>query len=428
MPYVYNIPEISEENKNDRNHQIPSVAYVDFICKMLEDEISSHVNNSTNAHTELNKYSLYLNKESGVEIKDYITPATAELEEFSRISADDINTDPMHRFITDTQLESLKDKVSSLDLAVAITNLTSSLKDDYRKQFNRLLNDADALSKLKDAMYILANASDPVKGIFNSIDSKADKSAVEEHEKSNLHLTANDRKAINFILSAFMNGGFADWNATSEENGFIKNKPESLPADGGNADTIGGKSLSEISNRQFHDYLIGNIYSDKINGFDNVFGLDTNEDDLVSMINNKNSEGTYGFSRGLFYFKKPVTMVSSDKVSHGRTMIYGSGINSTFFTGDFILKDNIEFRDMSFNNSNINIKDNVTLRGIEFEDSTIILSNVSMLTMAECIFSHCKILLSGNLSCSVVTNNRFIKTNPILFIGGANVINNNIIM
>ena len=38
----------------------------------------------------------------------------------------------------------------------------------------------------------------------------------------------------------------ADWYATSGDS-FIKNKPEALPADGGNADTVDGKHLSDLA-------------------------------------------------------------------------------------------------------------------------------------------------------------------------------------
>ena len=72
----------------------------------------------------------------------------------------------------------------------------------------------------------------------------------------------------------------------------IKNKPDSLPANGGNADTVGGFSIEHLMNHQVVDYIIG--YDDKCD-------IRINEDQSnVSVINQILANNSIAFKKGVY--------------------------------------------------------------------------------------------------------------------------------
>ena len=76
----------------------------------------------------------------------------------------------------------------------------------------------------------------------------------------------------------------ADWNETTDSSdAFIKNKPTALPADGGNADTVGGKSVNDSDStdsslwtaKKISDMLAGKVDTSKVGASDGVAQLDS---------------------------------------------------------------------------------------------------------------------------------------------------------
>lgn len=75
--------------------------------------------------------------------------------------------------------------------------------------------------------------------IKNGLAEKVDK--VDGKSLSTNDYTTSDKNKLSGIAEGAEANVQSDWNeSTSTSDAFIKNKPTSLPADGGNADTIGG--------------------------------------------------------------------------------------------------------------------------------------------------------------------------------------------
>ena len=68
-----------------------------------------------------------------------------------------------------------------------------------------------------------------------------------EHiEDNNIHLSSDNKRDISY-LKKVLSSAYVDWNCNNDQDiHYIKNKPESLPANGGNADTVGGYSKSQL--------------------------------------------------------------------------------------------------------------------------------------------------------------------------------------
>ena len=74
----------------------------------------------------------------------------------------------------------------------------------------------------------------------------------------NVHLSKDDKILLRTINEALSSGLNPDWNETNASSiSYIENKPEALPANGGNADTVGGLTVEELLNdRCFYDYIV----------------------------------------------------------------------------------------------------------------------------------------------------------------------------
>lgn len=82
----------------------------------------------------------------------------------------------------------------------------------------------------------------------------------------------------------------ADWNETNTENAaYIKNKPLSLPANGGNSDTLGGKHASDFTeNRIFNQHLTDNA------AHQDLFNSKLNVESASKLIKNISSDPSTG--------------------------------------------------------------------------------------------------------------------------------------
>lgn len=78
-------------------------------------------------------------------------------------------------------------------------------------------------------------------------------------------MTKEDKQKLDSIATGAEVNVQSDWNATSGD-AYIKNKPTSLPANGGNADTVDGKHASDFaSSIHSHNYLTGVGYQNQAN-------------------------------------------------------------------------------------------------------------------------------------------------------------------
>ena len=104
MAYAY---FTDQENKNDINSQLASVAYVNETVKRLKDAISKFINNSI-------QFELY-----NAELKQL---PEKEID-LSNIPAENIEEDSKHKFLTNDEIETLNNKPSMYDVNNMIDNL-----------------------------------------------------------------------------------------------------------------------------------------------------------------------------------------------------------------------------------------------------------------------------------------------------------------
>ena len=243
--YTFNPNEPEEDfDKSNANYQLASIAYINSVVKKLVDIIEDHLNDPT-AHQ-----SCPARKKLDINISESIDIHELDIEGSKLPShAKDINTDSSHRFISDIEINNLKSKPSTIDMQNAIMDLRNELKSTIESTYIDLLNTPDVLQKLKNVAYVLKTDPNLDKTITD-LASRITKNEFESHIGSDLHLSNEEHEAL-IILINLIKSGCADWNAHKGAPNYIKHKPESLPANGGDADTVGGYSVEDIMNHQW---------------------------------------------------------------------------------------------------------------------------------------------------------------------------------
>ena len=95
-------------------------------------------------------------------------------------------------------------------------------------------------------------------------------------DNGDVHITSTERKKLSEIADGAEVNVMSDWNETDEtSDAFIKNKPASLPANGGNADTVNGHTVE--SNVPQNAVFTDTVYDDT--GLSNR--VKTIEDDYI---------------------------------------------------------------------------------------------------------------------------------------------------
>ena len=261
--------------------------------------------------------------------------------------------------------------ITEMELTEKINDLKRTIIKNIQTRFDNILNSKDSLQQLKSAMNLVNTISETNEISTQSIDT--DELGI--HLDSDLHITNEDRIALNKLLNLSV---FADWNAKETDDTFIKNKPESLPANGGNADTLDNHTLSQVINHQLEDYIIGSPDEDyPVKGLDVVV---TDLDDfLKSKLNDKCrisvKKGCYSINCDLYRYRL------------NSKYIVGAGTDLTLF----------EY-------TTLTIDDNFTLKDTKFEECTISIFG-KMNFISNNIFKSCTLIF---YCCeSILTNNFF---------------------
>ena len=132
--------------------------------------------------------------------------------------------------------EEIKEKMISKTTLTAVENdIVNNLKITINQQIDNIINNKGATDAINKIIKITSEHKDAIDLFKNLID----KDELKSHEQNGLHITEKDRIALNLLLK-FIDKGCADWNASEGEPNYIRNKPESLKANGGNSDTVGG--------------------------------------------------------------------------------------------------------------------------------------------------------------------------------------------
>ena len=390
------------KNANDINSQLASVAYVNESIKLLKDVLTKILNKPI-------QYSSY--------IPDIKKLPEKEVD-LNNIPAENINEDSNHKFITEAELSILKDKPTSYDINNMMDNLKKELLNIITNKFDFIFSNINSLENIKYLINLL-NDDDKTKGIIDLINSKASGKNFDEHINSIYHLTSNDRKALNELIK-FIKSGCADWNATEQDANYIRNKPDSLPANGGNAETIDGYSIDVILNHQLENLIIGfknNNYNEN-----EVDIMLSTEKETEYLFNKIKDAGIYSFKKGTY---KCDSIELDNKTNN--IIINGAGnLNTIFDINNIKTITNITFNNVCFKNSNIILFTNCQFINCTFIDCDITLNESINCKIDSCNFIKSIFMFSGVCINNIIINNRFFNKSAPFYSGGNNLITNNI--
>lgn len=336
------------------------------------------------------------------------------------IAAKDIMTDASHRFISDVFMKAYNEKPTRHELNTALEDIKLQLNINLADTYIKIINTPHVISKLRDIATIL-NENDLVDGIMEAISSKATEDALEEHRKSATHMTDLDRKALNvIIMSLSKNTTFSDWNADADSVNAIANKPSALPADGGNADTVGDYSPESLVRKDDLFVIADKTKVKDANRCDLL--VDRVHDDAVEAEIFKNHKRIY-LMEGTYYFSEKVKEVSN-------VSIYANSKSDVImsFRNDKVTLNNVDITDIrAISCSTVIIGSNCTLRNCRFKSCTIeIADRATMNRLIDCDFDSCTINVTGNMNNNIISGCRFISTTGIKYIGGNNLMKDNL--
>lgn len=417
MATIYNI-------KTDEGtiEKLVSKDYVDYIAKQLEEMIVEHENDSTSAHKSLIKARTN-NLDKSFDEEDIVL---GNINNKEKVLASEIDEDSKHRFVSDALLRILKDKPTRKDMELSFDEIKQALKQYIDDRIDTIINTPDSIDKVKDLMNLIEEDVNMTK-VLAILGNKVSNEDFNKHIESNSHLTNNDRKALNLLIDFISTGG-ADWNAKSGAANEIKNKPDSLPANGGNADTVGGYSPKDLVNKRSEDIIIG-IEDESYDPSEVDLLVDKNSMN-IDVIFNKIKHLDYGsvkIRKGNYIFNG-YSFHSTDRVSliiDGNDCVFMS-INGT----EIVLDNNLKLSNINFDYSDIVIKNDNDIRDCHFSNCNVIAEGSMRNIIKNCRFDNCTISFDKSQPCidNIFTENIIKKCNYVKYLGGNNVINNNVII
>jgi hypothetical protein len=399
MSKIYTI-----RNGESEKEQIPSIEYINELMKMIEDAIMS-VNDDFNGFSSIKT----ANKELSVNQKQR-----------HKIMANEVKTDPQHKFINDGMLATIADKPSKFEVEQMLDEHKKQIEENINQVYTRIINTPNVINKLRDISTIL-NEDEIANGLLNTLSYKLNTQDFNEHATSYKHIDNNDRKALNALLKCLL-CGFADWNADEDECNAIRNKPESLPANGGNADTICNHGIKDLINKYDYDIVIGRDGEKYSKDSCDIYAKngEVNVDAFVPLLKSLVNDGNVLFKRGLFI----VDLINN----YGITIIF-EGIDrrlSTIKANKFIDITDCVFKHIGFTDSIIYIGSGCEMTDINFTNCEIIFNDAENCNIMGCTFYNCKFEFKGNVINNIIKFNRYVQTKPIAYIGGNNIISENI--
>ena len=286
-----------------------------------------------------------------------------------------ITEDESHRFVTDVEKSSWNAKA---DLDYVNTNIDKTLtaaKTFTDTKVASILNSSESQLQVLRSLSFELKKDDVVKQFFDLYNECAKSTELQDHVlNSKIHMSTSDRVLLNNVSNAINNGLNSDWNETNPSSiKYIENKPKSMPADGGNADTVGGYSAEQLlTNKSFYDYTIGtsNYTNDQVSV---VLG---NLDDITEIENiinsiNKNKGNSVLFKPGNYSTDKEFIIKASN------TTFTGIGNASKLVKGSVrIIGNNNVFENITFINDDTGIV-NKTAIYIEGNNNVIKYNNIT---------------------------------------------------
>lgn len=384
--------------------------YIQYKLKIINDCIAIL---SSNANIDISFLPSILD-ENDIELEYADDKQTKEIINKDNITkAADILTDVDHRYVSDKQIEAFNNKAGRLEMETALKDLENNIKISLNKQMDNIYNSKDILNSINNLKTFLQE-NDENRELLGNFANLIDKESFDNHEKSDFHLTDNDRIALNILLSCISNG-FANWNADETQAGYIKNKPEALPAKGGDADSVGGYSASVLMNKQLDNYILGvsgNSYTDEDV---NVLIDDLEKTDISKFIKSNTS---IALREGIWDFKNTTVKIPNTVTLHGTG--YGTIIKNC----DVYIQSTSNINNLCFENCNVYImSENTDIENVMFKKCKMDI-NVNCSIIQKCRFIECDIKFDMYCYGSIMTNNIIIKSGNFTFLGGNNIVGN----
>jgi hypothetical protein len=383
--------------------QIPSVEYINELTKMVEDVLMS-INKDFKGFSSIKTD----NEELPIGVKEQPI-----------VVATDIKTDSQHKFINDGILATMVDKPSKFEVEKMLDNNKEEIRKEINDIYTRIVNTPNVINKLRDISTIL-NEDEVISGLVNTLSYKTDKFDFDSHSDCYKHLDNNDRKALNILLKC-LTGGFADWNAKEDSYNAIKNKPETLPANGGNADTIANYGINDIINKYGYDIVIGSSGEKYSKESCDIYAEDGDigSDVFINLLKSLKDDGTILFKRG--YYKL-------DFIDNYNFTIIFEGIDRRLvhIKANIINIHDSVFKHLTITDSIVHIGSGCEISNVAFINCEIIFNETTNSNIMGCKFCNCTFEYKGNLLNNIIKFNRYVQTKPITYIGGNNIISENI--
>lgn len=386
-------------------NQIPSIEYLNEIIKMIDDRFKC-----PNVVTD-----------GFPSIKMKIEELPIGIKEQSIIAAKDIKTDSQHKFINEAILDTMIDKPTKFEMEQSLNDTKSDLIKYMDDIYMRIINTPNIINKLRDISTIL-NEDEISAGLLNTLAYKLNFEDFKEHNESSIHMNNNDRKALNVLIKCIISG-FADWNAEDGACNAIKNKPESLPANGGNADTVSNHNIRDLINKDDYDVVIGTSFEKYSKDSCDIYAEEgrLNDDVIENAIESIKGSGIILFKRGYYNLNHLFLDYSGTRIINGADCRL-----SWIHVNEAIFANNSVFKNIAFDKSRIFIKSNCEFKDVKFANCTIVFDSSVGCKITDCAFDKCVFEYEGSIMNNIIKFNRYIQTKPIVYIGGNNIISDNI--
>lgn len=261
-----------------------------------------------------------------------------------------IKQDKDNRFVTDEDKSNWNNKVDHDYMDETINTTLSTVKSMIDTKVANIFNSSeDQLEVLRSLAFELKN-NDVVKEFIDKYNECIKTKEFNEHVLNDrIHLNRNDIALLENVKSLL-------------ESGIPEIKiPESLPANGGNANTIANHGLDDLlNNRNFYEYTIGDLSYDIRNA-----SIATNDADTIEEILSKSH--TVLFKPGEYEINKEIVLKVSNAV------IRGIGDASKLIGATFkIIGNNNVIENLTFTNKKYIDRAAIIIEG----DNNIIKNNI----------------------------------------------------
>lgn len=353
-------------NENGEEQLYVSKEYVDVRIKALREAIISHIKNIDSAHID---HSAYIDVPF-----DNVSVEKAAISNEVKVKAKDVEEDSTHRFTTDEDIKKFRSKPTLFEVQRMIDDAENNLQAVFNDQYIRILNIPGAVDKLIEvAELIKSNAN--LDKLVDTMENKLSKKDLMAHIKSSIHLTEDDRNALNIILEKFNDGTLQ----TLGDNA----KYADIARASNNSSAIEGLDLRSLHKCKAEELVIGlgNKYNGRV--LDVVMNDPNKEFELLDL----------NYISGAVCFKTAEYNIDNFNIDRKNNdidlIIYGCGSGTMFNIYNMNLNGRVIMRDCKVRNGIINVKTNNTFENIIFENCDIKLSGCNFVTFSKCSFTNC---------------------------------------